>query len=70
MMIEAEHLYKRYGTRLVVDDLSLHVNVGDVLGFIGPNGAGKTTTMKMISGVMPPYGLGYSRATPLSDTVE
>jgi len=55
MMIEAEHLFKRYGTRLVVDDLSLHVNVGDVLGFIGPNGAGKTTTMKMISGVMPPY---------------
>jgi len=55
MMIEAEHLFKRYGTRLVVDDLSLRVNVGDVLGFIGPNGAGKTTTMKMISGVMPPY---------------
>ena len=55
MMIEAEHLFKRYGTRLVVDDLSLHVEVGDVLGFIGPNGAGKTTTMKMISGVMPPY---------------
>ena len=55
MMIEAEHLSKRYGTRLVVDDLSLHVEVGDVLGFIGPNGAGKTTTMKMISGVMPPY---------------
>ena len=55
MMIEAEHLSKRYGTRRVVDDLSLHVDVGDVLGFIGPNGAGKTTTMKMISGVMPPY---------------
>jgi ABC-2 type transport system ATP-binding protein len=55
MMIEAEHLFKRYGTRLVVDDLSLHVDAGDVLGFIGPNGAGKTTTMKMISGVMPPY---------------
>ena len=55
MMIDVEHLSKRYGTRLVVDDLSLHVNVGDVLGFIGPNGAGKTTAMKMISGVMPPY---------------
>ena len=55
MMIEAEHLFKRYGTRLVVDDLSLRVDVGDVLGFIGPNGAGKTTTMKMLSGVMPPY---------------
>ena len=55
MMIEAEHLFKRYGTRLVVNDLSLRVNAGDVLGFIGPNGAGKTTTMKMISGVMPPY---------------
>ena len=55
MMIEAEHLSKRYGTQLVVNDLSLRVNAGDVLGFIGPNGAGKTTTMKMISGVMPPY---------------
>ena len=55
MMIEAEHLFKRYGTRLVVNDLSLRVDAGDVLGFIGPNGAGKTTTMKMISGVMPPY---------------
>ena len=37
MMIEAEHLFKRYGTRLVVDDLSLHVEVGDVLGFIQVN---------------------------------
>ena len=55
MMIDVEHLSKCYGTRLVVDDLSLHVGVGDVLGFIGPNGAGKTTAMKMISGVMPPY---------------
>ncbi len=54
-MIDARRLSKRYGTRLVVDDLSLHVNVGDVLGFIGPNGAGKTTTMRMLSGVMPPY---------------
>lgn len=54
-MIDAQHLSKRYGARLVVSDLSLHVDTGDVLGFIGPNGAGKTTTMKMLSGVMPPY---------------
>jgi len=54
-MIDARNLSKRYGSRTVVSGLSLHVEIGDVLGFIGPNGAGKTTTMKMLSGVMPPY---------------
>lgn len=54
-MIDARRLSKRYGSRLVVDDLTLRVRQGDVLGFIGPNGAGKTTTMRMLSGVMPPY---------------
>lgn len=54
-MIRAEHLFKRYGARTVVSDLSLSVEPGEVLGFIGPNGAGKTTTMKMLCGVMPVY---------------
>lgn len=54
-MIEATHLFKRYSGRTVVDDLSLSVREGDVLGFIGPNGAGKTTTMKMLCGIMPVY---------------
>ncbi len=54
-MIQVENLSKRYGNKLVVDDLSFHVNKGDILGFIGPNGAGKTTTMKMICGVIPVY---------------
>lgn len=52
-MIEAEHLFKFYASRPVVNDLSLQVQKGAVLGFIGPNGAGKTTTMKMLCGVMP-----------------
>lgn len=54
-MIDIQNLCKNYGKKKVLNNLSLHVNKGDVLGFIGPNGAGKTTTMKMLCGVMPVY---------------
>ena len=53
-MIEVEHLTKRFGDRLAVDDLSFKVEPGEVLGFLGPNGAGKSTTMKMITGFLSP----------------
>ncbi len=49
-----DHLTKRFGTLLAVDDLSLSVNKGEVLGFIGPNGSGKSTTMKMATGFLIP----------------
>lgn len=49
-MIKVEHLVKRYGNRNVVDDLSFHVDRGQIVGFLGPNGAGKSTTMNMITG--------------------
>lgn len=49
-MIKVEHLVKRYGNRNVVDDLSFHVEKGQIVGFLGPNGAGKSTTMNMITG--------------------
>lgn len=49
-MIKVEHLVKRYGNRNVVDDLSFHVDKGQIVGFLGPNGAGKSTTMNMITG--------------------
>ncbi|MHB1535590.1 MAG: ABC transporter ATP-binding protein [Acidimicrobiales bacterium] len=53
-MIEAEHLTKRYGTTVAVDDLSFAVRPGVVTGFLGPNGAGKTTTMRLILGLDAP----------------
>jgi ABC-2 type transport system ATP-binding protein len=49
-MISTEHLTKRYGPLLAVDDVSFQVGPGEVLGFLGPNGAGKTTTMRMLAG--------------------
>ena len=47
-MIDAENLTKNFGTITAVDNLSLHVNDGEVFGFLGPNGAGKTTTVRML----------------------
>lgn len=51
-MIEVSHLTKRYGTHVAVNDISFHVNEGEVLGFLGPNGAGKSTTMNMLTGYL------------------
>ena len=53
-MIRVEHVTKRYGSTLAVDDVSFAVNPGEVVGFLGPNGAGKTTVLKMISTWLPP----------------
>ncbi len=49
--IEIEHLTKRYGREVVVDDLTFTVTPGRVTGFLGPNGAGKSTTMKILLGL-------------------
>ncbi len=53
-MIECKHLYKKYGRRYVVKDVSLYVKRGEVVGLLGPNGAGKTTTFNMILGIVIP----------------
>jgi len=53
-MLRLEHATKRYGALTAVDDLSLELPAGRILGFLGPNGAGKTTTMKMICGLVRP----------------
>ena len=53
-MIHAQNLRKTFGDFLAVDDLSLRVERGEVLGFLGPNGAGKSTTMKMLTGYLLP----------------
>ena len=51
-MLTIEHLTKKYGEKRAVDDLSLHINPGEIYGFIGHNGAGKTTTIKACTGIM------------------
>jgi ABC-2 type transport system ATP-binding protein len=53
-MIEVDHLTKRYGKTVAVNDLSFQVTPGRITGFLGPNGAGKTTTLKAILGLVRP----------------
>jgi ABC-2 type transport system ATP-binding protein len=53
-MIAVDHLTKRYGSQLAVDDISFRCEPGTVTGFLGPNGAGKSTTLRMICGLTPP----------------
>jgi ABC-2 type transport system ATP-binding protein len=47
-MIDAENLTKKFGDLTAVENLTLHVDEGEVFGFLGPNGAGKTTTVRML----------------------
>jgi ABC-2 type transport system ATP-binding protein len=54
--LDISHLQKRYGDQTVVDDLSFHVNKGEIFGLIGPNGAGKSTSIMMIIGLLQPDG--------------
>lgn len=51
-LLEISHLSKSFDGLLVVDDLSFHVDAGEVFGFLGPNGAGKTTTMSIVAGLL------------------
>ena len=51
-MIRVQHLTKRYGTHLAVDDLNLSIERGKIYGFLGPNGAGKSTTMNIMTGCL------------------
>ena len=52
-MLKIDHLTKRYGERIAVDDLSLQIRPGEICAFIGHNGAGKTTTLKACCGILP-----------------
>ena len=52
-MIKVNNLSKKFGAKLVVDNVTFSVEKGEVLGFLGPNGAGKSTTMRMVTGFIP-----------------
>ncbi len=54
MVLRTEHLVKTYGKRIVVNDVSINVKQGEIVGLLGPNGAGKTTTFYMTTGLVTP----------------
>jgi sulfate-transporting ATPase len=56
VVVEAEHLTKGFGDRLLIDDFSFSLPRGGIVGVIGPNGAGKTTLFRMITGAEQPDG--------------
>ena len=56
MVLKAEHLVKKYKKRTVVNDISVTVSQGEIVGLLGPNGAGKTTSFYMIVGLIKPNG--------------
>lgn len=53
-MIQLEHITRRYGDKVAVNDLSLAIPAGELFACLGPNGAGKTTTIKMMVGLLQP----------------
>jgi ABC-2 type transport system ATP-binding protein len=54
LAIDVRGLTKRFGERIVVDDVSIQVRRGEICGFLGPNGSGKTTTIRMLCGLLEP----------------
>ena len=54
MVLRTEGLVKRYGKRTVVNDVSIEVRQGEIVGLLGPNGAGKTTSFYMTTGLIVP----------------
>ena len=52
VQLRAEHLFKQYKSRVVVNDVSMEVNSGEIVGLLGPNGAGKTTSFYMFVGIV------------------
>ncbi|MCB4792484.1 MAG: LPS export ABC transporter ATP-binding protein [Elusimicrobia bacterium] len=56
MILKSVNLRKKYKKRFVVNDISMEVNQGEIVGLLGPNGAGKTTTFYMTVGLIKPFG--------------
>jgi ABC-2 type transport system ATP-binding protein len=66
--IEVNHLYKNFGSRTAVQDVSFSVAHGEVFGFLGPNGAGKTTMVRMLSTLIEPTsGSAVVAGIPLTE---
>lgn len=55
MLLEVNDLKAGYGKRTVIDNVSLHIDKGEIVSLVGHNGAGKTTTLASIFGVLPPF---------------
>ncbi|MFP4469420.1 MAG: LPS export ABC transporter ATP-binding protein [Bacteroidales bacterium] len=55
MILETRNIFKKYKQRMVVNDVSVKVEQGEIVGLLGPNGAGKTTTFYMIVGLIKPF---------------
>ena len=55
-IIHTEHLSRRFGSLVAVNDVSLEVRRGEIFGILGPNGAGKSTTIRMLCGILDPSG--------------
>lgn len=51
-MVEISHLFKNYGNKKAVNDISFTVEEGEIMGFLGPNGAGKSTTLNILTGFL------------------
>ena len=70
-MITISHLRKNFGNLVAVDDLSLTINQGEILGLLGPNGAGKTTTIRMLCALLESDGgeIQWGSSADLSELV-
>ncbi len=55
MILQTKNIFKKYKHRMVVNDVSVKVEQGEIVGLLGPNGAGKTTTFYMIVGLIKPF---------------
>src|ERR1700741_3275028 len=68
-VIEVQHMRKRYGDTVAVDDVAFTVEEGEIFGILGPNGAGKTTTVECVEGLRVPDA-GRVRVTGLDPVTD